>query len=102
MAHLHQSPDSQPLNSIFPQISIATNLRLCSKVGELQISYIFIIALQDRFSLDQGQTGSQTWIQVTVYLKFRLNQLDSLTSGLIISNSFLTTMLTLLSKVVLL
>jgi hypothetical protein len=81
---------------------MATSPVICSNIVELQTSYKFVIAAMGRFLLDHSQNDSQTWIKVTVHLKFRMYQPDSLTSGLIIPNLFLTTELTFLSKVVLL
>ena len=95
-------PDRPFLNMIFSQISMATSPVICSNIVELQTSYKFIIAAVGRFLLDHSRNGPQTWIKVSVHLKFRLYQPDSLTSGLIIPNLFLTTELTFLSKVVLL
>jgi hypothetical protein len=65
-------------------------------------SYNIVIAILSKFSLDLSRNGSQTWIKVTVSLRFRLYHPDNQTLDLIISSFFLTTMLTLLSKVVLL
>jgi hypothetical protein len=46
------APDSATSGQFFSQISIATHTKFCSKVGELQISYIFVIATMGRFWLD--------------------------------------------------
>jgi hypothetical protein len=99
---LFSRPDRAPWSTFFSQISMATSPSLCIKLVVLHTSYKSTIGIKLIWALDQGQTDSQTWVQVTAYLKFRLNQPDSLTSSLLISNIFLTTMLTLLSKVVLL
>jgi hypothetical protein len=40
------------LGLIFSQILMTIYLELCSKVGELQFSYIFVIATMGRFLLD--------------------------------------------------
>jgi hypothetical protein len=81
---------------------MATCPNICSKVVELHTSYNIVIAILSKFSLDLRRNGSQTWIKVTISLRFRLYQPDTQTLDLIISSFFLTTMLTLLSKVVLL
>jgi hypothetical protein len=96
------APDSATSGQFFSQISIATHTKFCCKVGELQISYIFVIATMGRFWLDHTRIHAQSFCGCTDCLKFRPYQTDSPTLGLIISHFFSTTMLTLLSKVVLL
>jgi hypothetical protein len=87
---------------IFSKFSLATHPRPCIKVVVLHTSYNSTIGLEHIWALNQGGIHTQSWLCYTEYLNFRLNQPDSQSLGLIISNIFLTTLLTLLSKVMLL
>jgi hypothetical protein len=48
------APDSQSLGSLLFQIFMATYLKFCKKVGELQTSYNFAIAAIAKFLLNQA------------------------------------------------
>jgi hypothetical protein len=69
---------------------------------ELHISYNIVIAILSKLWLDHANIHAQSLCDCSVSLKFRLYQSDSQTLDMIISNIFSTTMLTPLSKVVLL
>ena len=66
-----RAPDSQHLGSIFSQIYMVTYSMLCSKVGELQISYKFVIAAMGRFLLDHSWIYAQSLSGYTVCLKIQ-------------------------------
>jgi hypothetical protein len=93
--------DSQVLGQFFSKIFMVTYPNLCSKAVELQTSYNFVIATSVKFLINQAWIHARSLSGCTVYLNFSPYEPDSPTLGLIISNIFLTTILTLLSKVVL-
>jgi hypothetical protein len=71
-----------------------------SKIIALRSSYNIVIAILSKFLLDHAWILVQSYCSWIVSLKFRLQQRDSPSLGIIFSKSFSTTMLTLLSKVV--
>ena len=73
-----------------------------SKIIALRSCYNIVIAILSKFLLVQAWIHAQSLCGCTVSLKFRLYQPDSLTLRVIISKFFITTVLTLLSKIVLL
>jgi hypothetical protein len=66
-----RAPDSQHLGSIFSQIYMVTYSMLCSKVGELQISYKFVIVAMGRFLMDHSWIYAQSLSGCTVCLKIQ-------------------------------
>jgi hypothetical protein len=94
--------DNLICRAIYSQFCVITWSTLFSKVIVLRSSYNIVIAILSKFLLDHDQIHAQSHCSCTVSLKFRLQHPDSLTLGLIISKFFITTLLTLLRKVILL
>jgi len=95
-------PDRPFLSLIFSQSCVVTKLTPCTKIIAWQTSYNFVTATLINFSTIQVWIHTQSWLCSTENLNFRMDQPDSQTWGLIISDFFLITMLSFLSKVVLL
>jgi hypothetical protein len=96
--HSFSAPERRICRAHNFQFCVVTRLPLSSKVVEQHTISIIAITTLGRFALDLGRNDSQTWIKVTVNLKFRLYQPKSPTLDQIISNFFTITELTLLSK----
>jgi hypothetical protein len=100
--HLFRTSDRALWSSYFSQFCVVTKLALCTKIIAWQTSYNFVTTILIKFSTIQAWIHTQSWLCFTENLNFRMDQPDSQTWGLIISDFFLITMLTTLSKVVLL
>jgi hypothetical protein len=87
---------------LFSQFCVVTKLAPCTKIIAWPTSYNFVTATMINFSTIQFWIHTPSWLCPTENLNFRMDQPDSQTSGLIISDFFLITMLSFLSKVVLL
>jgi hypothetical protein len=101
MAIAIQSTDRTSWSMIYSQSPMTTHPKLCSKIVELLTSYKFVIDAMGRLMLDHSWIHAQSLSGCTVCLKIQTQWPDSPTLDLIISQLYLTTMLTPLSKVVL-
>jgi hypothetical protein len=101
-----RSPFSQSvspwLGRNFSQFYVVTWSSLFSKVIALGSSYNLGITTRGKFLLDHSWICAQSSCSCTASLKFRLQTAWQPIFGCIFSNFFITTMLTLLNKVILL
>jgi hypothetical protein len=95
-------PDSPIWSQVFSRFLMITHTKLCSKVVKQYDIYNIAIWCCPKRPLHLVWNWAWRSGHPSVSLIFRPSQPDSLTLGLIISKLFLTTMLTTLSKVVLL
>ena len=102
MANSARWTDRASLSHFFFYFQMATHPVTYSKVVELYTIYNSTIGTELIWSLNQGWIQPQRCLCYTKNLNFRINQPDSQSLGMIISSFSLTTMLTPLSKAVLL
>jgi hypothetical protein len=81
--------DREIWSMIYSQFCVVTKLALCTKIIAWQTSYNFVTAILIKFSTIQAWIHTQSWLYFTENLNFRMDQPDSQTWGLIISDFFL-------------